>query len=303
VLSWLWARSPSLFGVPAGLEDDIARAAAKLPLLLEVLGGGLAMAAIGLWDDVRSMSPRRKLLLQVIVATAVALVPAVRITIFIRMPWVHVAVTAVWIVLLTNSFNLLDNMDGQSSLVAFLCGGALLALALQTGQFFIAGLLIALLGALLGFLLFNLPPASIFMGDAGSMFIGYTLAVATSLTSFMTDRAVNPLFPVVVPLVIFAVPLYDVISVLAIRFDRGKPLLKGDRSHFSHRLMRLGMGDRMVLLTVGLTVLATSLGATIPYGSPAWRLVVPAVQAAAVILVIVQLELVSAGRRNGPPPE
>jgi UDP-GlcNAc:undecaprenyl-phosphate GlcNAc-1-phosphate transferase len=291
--------SPGLLPVPGGLAEDVARAAEQLPLLLTVLAGGLAIFALGMYDDLHPLGPRAKLLGQFAVAIAVSLVPGIRITLFIQAPWIHVAVTAVWIVLMVNCFNLLDNMDGQSALVAFLSGGALLVLALQTGQYFIAGLLTTLLGALVGFLLFNLPPASIFMGDSGSMFIGYCLAVSTTLASFMTDRVVNPLFPVMVPLVIFAVPLYDALSVLAIRFDRGKDLLAGDRSHFSHRLMRLGMSDRMVLVTVALTVLATSPGATIPYGSSTWQVFVPAAQALAVILVIVQLELTAARRRRG----
>jgi UDP-GlcNAc:undecaprenyl-phosphate GlcNAc-1-phosphate transferase len=304
ILSAVARSSPGLLPVPEGLTEDVARAANQLPLLLVVLAGGVAIFVLGLYDDLRPLSPPMKLLGQVVVALAVALVPGVRITLFIPMPWVHVAVTAVWIVLMVNCFNLLDNMDGQSALIGFLTGGALLVLALQTGQYFIAGMLTTLLGALVGFLLFNLPPASIFMGDSGAMFVGYCLAVSTTLASFMTDRAVNPLFPAAVPLVIFAVPLYDAVSVLAIRFDRGKNLLQGDRSHFSHRLMRLGMSDRIVLVTVALTVLATSPGATIPYGSSTWQVFVPAVQALAVILVIVQLELTAARRGpGGGPPE
>jgi len=299
LLSYLWHRSPGLVPVaaPAALTADVAKAAERFPLLLGVLAGGLAFAALGLWDDVKNLGPRRKLCAQLIIALAVALIPSVRITLFIGAEWVHVAVTAVWIVLMVNSFNLLDNMDGQSGLIAVLTGGALLVVALQTGQAFIGGLLAALLGAVLAFLLLNLPPASLFLGDAGSMFIGYTLAVATTLATFLTDRQVNPFFPVLVPAVIFAVPLYDVLSVAAIRLHKGRPLMEGDRSHIAHRLTRLGMSERTVLITMALMVLATSPGATIPYGSSTWRVVVPAVQAAAVILVIVLLEYVGAHRR------
>ena len=87
-------------------------------------------------------------------------------------------------------------------------------------------------------------------------------------------------------------------SVLAIRLRAGRPLMEGDRNHFAHRLLRLGMGQEMVLVTVALTVVATAAGATVPYGGQAWRAVVPAVQAAAIVLVIVMLEIVSA-RRGG----
>ncbi|MHC4789731.1 MAG: glycosyltransferase family 4 protein [Planctomycetota bacterium] len=298
LLSWLLQARPSALQVPESVSAVAAQAASRVPLLLKVLAGGLAIAALGFWDDARGLSARTKLAGQFLVALAVALIPDVRVTLFIQAGWAQVAVTTAWIMLMMNAFNLLDNVDGQSGLVAFLTGGALLVLALQTGQYFIAGFLLALLGSVLGFLMFNLPPASIFMGDMGSMLIGYVLAVATTLATFVTTTAVNPLFPVLVPLVIFAVPLYDVLSVSAIRIHKGRPLLAADRSHMSHRLMRLGMGERTVLLTVALMVVATSPGATIPYGSSTWRVFVPAAQALAVVLVIVLLELVSASGRG-----
>jgi UDP-GlcNAc:undecaprenyl-phosphate GlcNAc-1-phosphate transferase len=293
---------PELLPIPPALQTAVGQAGVQAWRLLAVLGGGLAIVALGAWDDARAMSARTKLLGQVLIALAVALVPGLRITVFIPCAWVHVLITAAWLVLLMNSFNLLDNMDGQTSLVGFLTAGALLIVALQTQQNFVAGMMLCLMGAVLGFLLFNLPPASIFMGDAGSMFVGYMLAMGTILCSFTFGedaRAAtlafprNPIFPVLLPLIIFAVPLYDSLSVMAIRFHMGRPLMEGDRNHFSHRLMRLGMSDRMVLCTVGCTVLATSLGATVPYGAEVWRAVVPAVQALAVLLVIVQLEWVA----------
>lgn len=307
LLCYLWDRSPGLLPVdaPAGLATDVAMAAGRFPLLLVLLAGGVAFAVLGLWDDLRDLSPRHKLIGQILIAALVAsaMPEEARITMFIRARWVHVIITAVWIVLMVNSFNLLDNMDGQSGLIAVLTGGAMLVVALQTGQAFIGGLLAALLGAVLAFLLLNLPPASLFLGDTGAMFIGYVLGVATILTTFITGRQMNPIFPVFVPAVLFAVPLYDVLSVAAIRLHKGRPLMEGDRNHIAHRLKRLGMSERTVLITMGLMVLATSPGATIPYGSSTWRVAVPAVQAVAVLLVIVLLEYVGArraGREEGP---
>jgi UDP-GlcNAc:undecaprenyl-phosphate GlcNAc-1-phosphate transferase len=293
---------PDLVSLSDSLLVPLRQATRRVTRLLVVLGGAGAIVLLGAWDDAHHLSPRAKLLGQVLVALGVALMPGLRITAFIPNPWIHVLLTATWLVLLMNSFNLLDNMDGQSALVAFLTAGALLIVALQTEQNFVAGMLLCLMGAVLGFLVFNLPPASIFMGDAGSMFLGYMLAMGTILCSFTFGGATepaalafpqNPIFPVVLPLIIFAVPLYDSLSVIAIRFHLGRPLMEGDRNHFSHRLVRLGMSEPMVLCTVGCTVLATSLGATVPYGGEMWRAVVPAVQALAVLLVIVQLEWVA----------
>ena len=296
-------RHPSLLPLSESMIQDVGLAVERLRMLLYVLGGGLLLALFGLWDDIRPKSPAAKFVVQLLVGIVlVATTPEVRISIVppiswlrgpITLAWLQGAATVVWIVVLSNAFNLLDNMDGLCGTVAFICGGALLILALQSGQFFIAGFVLALMGAVLGFLCFNFPPAGIFMGDMGSMFIGYMLATATVLASFADGGQANPLFPVVVPLIIFAVPLYDSVSVVAIRFHHGRPIMKGDQNHFSHRIRRLGMSVRRVLLTVALLTLATSLGATVPYGSAVWRAVVPAIAALCVVAVIMQLELVS----------
>ncbi|MBS3763360.1 MAG: undecaprenyl/decaprenyl-phosphate alpha-N-acetylglucosaminyl 1-phosphate transferase, partial [Planctomycetes bacterium] len=271
-------RNPDFVGLPPDIFQDVGRAVDRLPLLIKVLAGGIAIALFGLWDDIRPFRPLTKLILQFVIAGIIVLSSGMRISMFIPYDWVQAAITIVWIVLLTNTFNLLDNMDGLSGSMAFICAGALLILALQSTQFFIAGLMLALAGALLGFLFFNFPPASIFMGDTGSMFIGYILATGTVLTTFVNATGFNPLFPVIVPLVIFAVPLYDTASVLLIRLHHGKSLLAGDRNHLSHRLNRLGMSERRVLFTIALLTLATSLGATLPYGSSFWRAIVPVLQ-------------------------
>ena len=296
-----WRQHPSLFPVPPAIAEDVRRAADTLPLLLCILGGGLGMALFGLWDDIRASRPLQKLIAQFLVATLMVFSSGVRVSAFIPWDWAQAAITILWIVLLTNSFNLLDNMDGLSGTVAFICAGALLVLALQTMQFFIAGFVLTLAGAVLGFLFFNLPPAGIFLGDTGSLFIGYMLATATALTTFMTREQVNPIFPIFVPLIIFAVPLYDTLSVVAIRLRHKRPIMAGDQNHFSHRMGRLGMGPRRVLLTVALMTLATALGATVPYGSSTWQALVPAVQALAILAVIMQLELVSSKVHYGEP--
>ena len=294
LLAYLWKHYPSSFPMPEAIAEDIGLAAAKLPLLLCVLAGGLAMAALGLVDDIRPVRPALKLIFQFAIATAVVTLSEIRISAFVPSDLYQISVTVVWIVLLTNSFNLLDNMDGVSGTVAFICAGALLILALQTMQFFIAGFVLALMGAMLGFLFFNFPPAAIFLGDAGSMFIGYMLATATVSTTFLNQQQANPLFALLVPAIIFAVPLYDTLSVVAIRLRQGRPVMVGDTYHFSHRLQRLGKGPRRVLLTMGLMTLATALGATVPYGSSSWRVFVPAIQALAVVCVIIELELANA---------
>ena len=301
-LVWRCANTLWFMDVPVQYQSAVNGAAERVHVLLGVLAGGAAVFALGFWDDLRPFRPSVKLLGQFIIAIVLtSLVPDLRVTLFIDQPWLHVAMTSVWLVLLMNAFNLIDNMDGQAGVVALLSGGVLLFLTVQTGQLFVAGLLATLLGAVAAFLVFNIPPASIFMGDAGSLFIGYVLGVATTLCTFTGEMSDNRLFAPLLPLIVFAVPIYDSLSVIVIRMRRGKPLLTGDRNHFSHRLMRLGMTDHQVLATVALLVVATALGATIPYGADWWKALGPAVQTVAVLLVIVQLERVRP--RNGEQEE
>jgi UDP-GlcNAc:undecaprenyl-phosphate GlcNAc-1-phosphate transferase len=292
--------------LPDSIAAHMAGAAGAMPILLRIFGGGVAIALLGLIDDIRPLNPYLKLLVQVFIISVVVLTGAMPITLFIPSLTLQTIVTIMWIVFLTNSFNLLDNMDGLSSTVSFVCGGTLLICALQTGQFFIAALLLALMGAIAAFLFFNFPPASIFMGDSGSTFIGYMLATSTVLTTFLVDGPVHSLFPAIVPLIIFAVPIYDTLSVVTIRLRHGKPVFSGDKNHLSHRLYRLGMSERRVLATICLMTLATALGATIPYGSTSWQLIAPAIQAFALICVMCLLELTSAEihypEENGEPP-
>ena len=302
LLAWMTRNDPARLTSSALLQEKVRLAAERLPLMLSILAGGLAFTALGTWDDRRNLRAPTRLVPQVLIALAVSLTPQVRMGLFIQSPVAQIAVTTAWIVLLANCFSRLDNMDGLSGLMAFLTGGALLMVALQTGQNLVAGMLMALSGAVLGFLFFNLPPASIVMGGGGGLFVGYMLAVAASLTGFVPAGQVSPLLPVLVPLVIFAVPLYEALSVIAIRLHTRRPVAKADGSRFAHRLLRLGMSVRMVLLTMGLMVVATAAGATVPYGSSAWRICVPALQAGAVVCVIILLELASA-RPQGAAPD
>ncbi|MFW6457065.1 MAG: glycosyltransferase family 4 protein [Planctomycetota bacterium] len=285
---------PDHVRLSAALARQSAGAAQTLPLLLHILGGGLAVAFFGFWDDIRPFPPIAKLTFQFVIISIIVLTSGIRISLFIQSDFAQAGITIVWIVLLTNSFNLLDNMDGLCSSVAVICGGTLLILALQTGQLFIAGFMLAIVGSVLGFLFFNFPPATIFMGDTGSMFLGYMLATATTLSTFMSAGQTNPLFPMLVPLIIFAVPLYDTLSVLLIRLYHRKHPLAGDRNHLSHRLYRLGLPRPQVLAIIVLMTLATSLGATIPYGGPVWMIMAPTIQTLAALCVLVQLELASA---------
>ncbi len=231
--------------------------------LLIVMACALALHLMGLWDDKKHLGPRVKLAVQILVAAAAAARADIRVEFFIENKVITTILSVFWIVLIMNAFNFLDNMDGVSAGIAAIAAAVLLTAAFRSGQVFIGSLALILLGTLLGFLVFNFPPAKIFMGDAGSLVVGFFIAVLTLRTTYY-DAALNiPLTAVFMPLIVMAVPLYDFTSVTFLRLKQGKSPFVGDTQHFSHRLKRRGLSDVQVALTLYLTTLCTGAGAIV----------------------------------------
>jgi UDP-GlcNAc:undecaprenyl-phosphate/decaprenyl-phosphate GlcNAc-1-phosphate transferase len=137
--------------------------------------------------------------------------------------------------------------------------------ALVIGQWFVAATLACLTGGLLGFLVFNFPPARIFMGDSGSLVVGFVLGVLTLRTNFLLpgDDLSTHWYAVFAPLLVLALPLYDLTTVSLIRISKGKSPFQGDKNHFSHRLVNRGMSRRTAVLCLYLVTAATSIAAII----------------------------------------
>jgi len=285
----------------AELAVFLPGAAAKAPMVLVILAGAFVLHVLGVIDDRKNLGPLIKLFVQFLVATAVVLVSdwldplpdshGVRI-LTVAAPWISVIVSVLWLVAITNSFNFLDNMDGLSAGVAAICAAALLGAAAGMGQVFISMWLCLLLGSLAGFLAYNFPPARIFMGDAGSLVIGYLMAVLSALTTYVPPGAPLPhaIYNIFVPLVLLAVPIYDTISVLYIRIRERRNPMVGDRRHFSHRLLKRGMSVRAAVLTIYLCTLATAIAASLLPHVDTIGAVLVLVQAAAILTVIALLE-------------
>lgn len=229
---------------------------------LVILAGGVALHVLGLIDDLRPVGALPKLAVMTIVGLVVSLVGGVRIAEFLG-PAASVILTTLWIVTITNAFNFLDNMDGLSAGVASICTAFLVICGVMAGQVLAPGLACIFLGALLGFLVFNFPPARIFMGDAGSLLVGYMIAVIAVLTSYYRSGADQPPYALAMPLIVLAIPLYDCASVVTIRLREGRNPMQGDRRHFSHRLVDHGLSRRSAVLTIYLATAATGLGATL----------------------------------------
>jgi UDP-GlcNAc:undecaprenyl-phosphate GlcNAc-1-phosphate transferase len=237
----------------------------KINQLIIVLVCILALFFLGLWDDKKHLGPFPKLVIEFAVAFVAAALADIRVELFIQSKFLTSLLSAFWIVLVINVLNFLDNMDGAAAGIAVIVAAILFTAAASSGQVFIGGLSLLFIGTLLGFLIFNFPPAKIFMGDAGSLPIGFILAVLTLRTTYYHQAASGPWYPVLIPLISMAVPLYDFATVTVLRISQGKSPFVGDTQHFSHRLKKLGLTDTQTVLTLYLATLCTGIGATFLY--------------------------------------
>ena len=291
------ARDPAPEWLPEFVRNHLGGIASKLPTVLAIMAGAIVLHVVGLIDDRRALGPWVKLVIQIAVALFIAGPVGIRAVEALPAP-MSVIITMFWIVLITNAFNFLDNMDGLSGGVAALAAIIFAVAAMRTGQVFVPVMAWVLAGGILGFLVFNFSPASIFMGDAGSLVIGYLLSVLTVLVTFYDPRQDLTPFGVLVPLVVLAVPLYDVVSVVIHRFRLGISPFRGDRRHFSHRLVRRGMSPRAAVLTIYLATAATGLPAIILPTLEWFGAVLLLSQCLCVVTIIAILEHVGA-----PPQE
>jgi UDP-GlcNAc:undecaprenyl-phosphate GlcNAc-1-phosphate transferase len=212
------------------------RPAAGLGALAAVLGAALLLAAVGLVDDLRGLGPAVRVLLELgagylVWRTGPGLLP-------VGPEWLDAVLTVVWVVLVTNSINLLDNMDGLSAGVTAIASASFFLVAAVNGQYLVAALAAALTGCAVGFLRHNFHPATIYMGDAGSLFLGFMLAfLGTRIRPDTNDS----LWPLLVPVLILGVALLDTSLVTVDRLRHGRSPLQGGRDHVSHRLVWVGL--------------------------------------------------------------
>ena len=264
----------------------------QTPMALTLLGATFGLHVLGLIDDRKALGPYLKLLVQILAAAALV-VPfqEMRVLTAAVPAAVSMTVSILWIVAITNAFNFLDNMDGLSAGIAAVAATAFFVTTMLIGQLFIAATLALLLGALLGFLWFNFAPARIFMGDSGSLVIGFMLGALTVRTQFLAQNWAAGWYAVFAPLIVLAVPLYDLIVVSVIRIARGKSPFVGDTNHFSHRLVARGMSRRTAVLTLYLLTAATSVAAILlPYVQSTFAAMLIFVQTLLVLGVVALLE-------------
>jgi UDP-GlcNAc:undecaprenyl-phosphate GlcNAc-1-phosphate transferase len=213
----------------------------RTPHGLVILAASTFLFLVGLVDDFLHTKPYQKLIGQVMGSAFV-------IYYGLSLPWtgysaLNVAITIFWLIGVTNAVNLLDNMDGLATGIAVIASGFLALSFLSSGQLTEALMLITFAGALLGFLVYNSNPASIFMGDSGSMFIGFFLA-SSALVNVSGGRSRSLLPVLAVPILVLFIPIFDTTFVTILRKFSGRAASRGGRDHTSHRLVALGMSER-----------------------------------------------------------
>ena len=218
-------------------------------LALTVLLPALALGFMGLIDDLRSLSPWPRLITQSVVGTLVAFVIVENGT--IGTPFgtstLNTLVTIFWIVGICNSINFFDNLDGAASGAVAIAALGVFFIAFDRGQELVSALSIVTAGATIGFLMWNKSPAKIYMGDAGALFLGVIISVAT----IRLNPGITPIWQsLAIPIMLLAVPLLDTCVAVFSRLARGLSPLTGGKDHLSHRLVRAGLSRRVAAISL-----------------------------------------------------
>lgn len=239
-----------------------------------MLVSGFLMALIGFVDDRFELSPTVKLLLHsliAIIAGALFVYKGAQVRLFLdtgSFAWMAAPLTLLWLLGITNSINLLDHADGVTAGISALSAIFFAALNVMHGNPAISFISVALAGASIGFLFFNFPPASTYMGDCGSNFLGFILGIIAVLGVYTPNGSI-PYISVFSPILILAVPIIDTVMVLIYRKRRNAPLFQGDKNHLAHRLIRMGYSRRTSLIILYLfSIILGTMALLLPTLSP-----------------------------------
>ncbi|MBU1852660.1 MAG: hypothetical protein KJ957_01280, partial [Candidatus Omnitrophica bacterium] len=207
---------------------------------------GSIIFGLGLFDDIRHIKPYTKVIGQIIIASLlVSFGVSIKV---IPYQIISMPLTVLWVVAIVNSFNLLDNMDGLSGGIAAIVSGVIFLFAFLTGNILLALPALVLAGSLLGFLRYNFSPARIFMGDCGSMFIGFMLATITLQGSW--KESTHLVMILAIPVLVLAVPILDTLFVAIARALSSHRIFQGGKDHISHRMVVLGLSDKKAVIAL-----------------------------------------------------
>lgn len=219
-----------------------------------ILAGAVIMVVLGVFDDKYALGAKFKLVIQ-IAAAVIPVIAGVRIERImlpflksggIEFGWISYPITILWIVALTNAVNLIDGLDGLAAGVSAIASFSMLLIALMRSDYAIAVMCVALVGACSGFLPYNFSPASIFMGDTGSTFLGFVMASLSVLGLFK----VHTIIAFAVPFIAFGIPIFDTSFAIFRRLKEHRPIMSPDRGHLHHRLVDMGFTHKQAVLII-----------------------------------------------------
>ena len=265
ILTILAALAAVTFILPEKAMQDIIAGVAGIKLVLRefaiIILCALAALVMGTYDDKHAMKAHHKLYGQIAIAVATATFGGVHITLFMDLPFLSWFLTVFWIIFIFNATNFFDNMDGLAVGTASIAFLFFTTAAIVNEQYFVACLGACCAGSAIGFWFFNHSPASIFMGDGGSHFLGYMLAVISAKVTYFNPLVSESRLSILIPLFILAGPIFDTLAVVVIRLLNHKPIYVGDHNHISHRFLHMGMSRKRAVLLVHLLCLTAGLGA------------------------------------------
>ncbi|ACK42390.1 MULTISPECIES: MraY family glycosyltransferase [Dictyoglomus] len=237
----------------------------KSPVVEKIIFGGLLVFLVGLLDDFVELKPKPKFWLTFL-AVLIAVILGVRVEIW-RVPYTKIiikgfwadVITFVWLLGITNAMNFIDGLDGLAGGVSVISSFSLLIISLILGRIEMALLLSSILGAVLGFLFYNFPPASIFMGDSGAMFLGFILGAISVIGVLKISTVINLFFPIIV----LGFPVLDTAFSIIRRILEGRAPWRYDKDHIHHRFLRLGMSTEQSIAFIYLITICMALLAVI----------------------------------------
>lgn len=290
--------------VPASMAPHIEGARLRLPSITALLACVTVLHIMGLIDDRRPLGPFIKLVVMLVPALAIPFLTDTRLLTLLDAhvggPWLSIGLTVIWLVAITNAMNFIDNMDGLAGGVTVIAGSCFLGAALVNGQWFVGAVLALLVGATLGFLMLNHParhPARIFMGDGGSLVVGFLLAfLAVRITYIGVDTAPTDgklgraWYAALMPLVVLAVPLYDFVTVTALRLGQGKSPFVGDMQHLSHRIAARGLSRRHTVTIIHIATASTAITGIFLARLEPWQAIFAGIQVVLVLCLLALLE-------------
>jgi UDP-GlcNAc:undecaprenyl-phosphate GlcNAc-1-phosphate transferase len=286
LLGVLAIRSVPIAQLHSELQRNLSGVTSVTPEIAVICVGAILSMLLGLWDDRFNMSAKVKFFGQFLIATIVVVWGKVHVSLFVDHPVFVTVVSVFWILVIFNAINFFDNMDGLAVGTAAITFAFFTIAAAANQQYYVASFCAAAAGACVGFWFFNHSPATIFMGDSGSHFLGYLLAVSGAKVTFYNPDISTTKFPILIPLFILAIPLFDLASVVVIRTLAGKPFYIGDNNHISHRFVRMGMSRKRAVFLVHLLTLLIGLSVLPLLWGDERTTIVSLVQAATILALV-----------------